>query len=419
VELDPKFGIGYQGLAALAFNQNRPDEAEKYVKEAFKYLDGMTERERYTTRGLYYTITADYQQCAKDYTDLIAKYPAEVLAHNNLALCLSYLRNMPKAVDEMKRLVDLLPKRALFRINLALYGNYATDFPTGEREGRALLDLGRKQWGLFNIALAQLGQGQLAEAKSSYEELAKTDGVDPSLAASGLGDLAIVEGRFADAVRILEHGAAADLQSKPPDYDKAAAKFAAAGHAQVLRQQKAAAIAAAQKALANAKTPKIRFLAGRIFIEAGDIPRARTLVAGLASEIQAEPQAYAKVLEGEIAMAGGDARAAIKPLTDASTLLDTWIGHLDLGRAYLAAGLFPQADSEFDRCVTRRGEALSLFLDQEPTYGNFPIVYYYQGRVREALQSARAVESYRMYLTIREKAGEDPLLTEVKKRAGK
>jgi tetratricopeptide (TPR) repeat protein len=327
---------------------------------------------------------------------------------------------MPRAVDEMKRLVDALPKRALFRINLALYANYASDFPTGEREGRALREMGRQQWGLFNLALAQLGQGRLAEARSSYDELAKTDGVGPSLAASGLGDLAVVEGRFADAVRILERGAAADLQSKTQDKDRAAAKFAALGHAQVLRQQKPAAIAAAQQALANSKAPKIRFLAGRIFIEAGDIPRARTVATGLASEVQAEPQAYAKVLEGVIALAGGDARQAIKPLTEANTLLDTWIGHFDLGRAYLAAGLFPQADSEFDRCVTRRGEALALFLDEEPTYGFFPPVYYYQGRVREAMNNAGgAAESYRTYLGIREKAGEDPLLADVRKRAGK
>jgi hypothetical protein len=54
-----------------------------------------------------------------------------------------------------------------------------------------------------------------------------------------------------------------------------------------------------------------------------------------------------------------------------------------------------QADSELDRCIKRRGEALSLFLDEEPTYAHFPRVYYYQGRVREALDNAEFAESYR------------------------
>jgi len=110
-------------------------------------------------------------------------------------------------------------------------------------------------------------------------------------------------------------------------------------------------------------------------------------------------------------------REAIKALTEANTLLDTWIGHFDLGRAYLEAGAATQADSEFDRCIRRRGEALALFLDEEPTYGYLPAVYYYQGRVREQLNSAGAEESYRTYLGIREKAGEDPLLGEVRRRA--
>ena len=49
--------------------------------------------------------------------------------------------------------------------------------------------------------------------------------------------------------------------------------------------------------------------------------------------------------------------------------------------------MFPQADAEFDRCLKRRGEALALFLDEEPTYSYLPPVYYYQGRVREGLKN--------------------------------
>ena len=59
-----------------------------------------------------------------------------------------------------------------------------------------------------------------------------------------------------------------------------------------------------------------------------------------------------------------------------------------------------------------------MFLDEEPTYGYFPPVYYYQGRVREGLKSARFAESYRAYLDIRGKSGDDPLLPEVRRRAG-
>jgi tetratricopeptide (TPR) repeat protein len=185
-----------------------------------------------------------------------------------------------------------------------------------------------------------------------------------------------------------------------------------------LRQQKAAAIAAADKALATDNSVKIRFLAGRIFIEAGDIRRAETVITQLGSEIHAEPQAYAKILEGGLALNRGDARQAMKVLLEANALLDTWIGRFDLGRAYLDAGLLTQADSEFDSCIQRRGEALALFVDEEPTYAFFPPVYYYRGRVGEALKADKFVESYNAYLNIRGKSTEDPLVPDVRRRTG-
>ena len=159
-------------------------------------------------------------------------------------------------------------------------------------------------------------------------------------------------------------------------------------------------------------------MAARTFVEAGETGRAAPLIAGLAAELQAEPQAYAKIIEGEAALKTGDARAAIRVLTEANALLDTWIGHFDLGRAYLEAGAFAQADSEFDRCLKRRGETLALFLDEEPTFGVVPSLYYYQGRVREALKTAGFAESYRTYLAIRGQSKEDPLLPEIRRRAG-
>jgi hypothetical protein len=207
-----------------------------------------------------------------------------------------------------------------------------------------------------------------------------------------------------------------DLSSK--DTDRAANKLTALAYAQLLRQQKGAAIAAAEKALVNSKAVKIRFLAARIFVEAGAAARAQALAGELGAELQAEPQAYAKIIEGEAALKRGAAREAIKPLTEANTLFDSWIGHFDLGRAYLEAGGLTQADAEFDRCIKRRGEVLALFLDEEPTFGYFPAVYYYQGRVREELKSERFAESYRTYLTIRGESKEDPLLPEVRRRAG-
>ena len=415
VQLDPNFGIGYQILAVASRNLHNQQDADKYSLEALRHLDGMTERERLSTRGLSLRVSGDYEGCVKEYGELIARYAADVVGHNQHALCSTQLRRIGAAVEEMRGVVKMLPNRAIFRDNLALYASYSGDFQTGEKEAQAVPQ--PDAYGLLALAFSQVGQGQIAQATATYRKLGALGVQGASFAASGLGDAAAVQGRFADAVKILEQGAAADLAVKSAD--QAAAKFAAVAHAHLARGQRAPAVAAVEKALANSTQGKFRFLAARVFVEAGELPKAVALKDGLAAEDPVELQAYAKIIEGEIALKNKDARQAIKVLIEANGSLDTWIGHFDLGRAYLDRSNFLQADAEFDRCIKRRGEALSLFLDEEPTYSYLPPLYYYQGRVREGLNSPGFAEPYRTYLTLRGQSKEDPLLPEVRRRAGR
>jgi hypothetical protein len=175
---------------------------------------------------------------------------------------------------------------------------------------------------------------------------------------------------------------------------------------------------AAEKALAASQSVKIRFLAARTLIEAGAADKARPLIDALAAAQQAGAQAHAQILEGELALKNGDARQAIKLLMAANARLDTWIGRFELGRAHFAAGAYVQADSEIDRCITRRGEALSLFIDEDPSFGYFPAVYFYKGQIREALKNAGFTDSYKKYLAYRGESKDDPLVAQVRKKAG-
>jgi tetratricopeptide (TPR) repeat protein len=184
----------------------------------------------------------------------------------------------------------------------------------------------------------------------------------------------VYQGRFAEAVRILERGAADDLAAKGSD--GAADKFSALAYVQLLQGQKREAAATAEKALAASQAVKVRFLASRIFVEAGELPKAEKLAASLASEIEPEPQAYSKVISGLIERKRGNAGEAIKNITGANNQMDTWIGRFELGRTYVEAGAFAEATSELDRCIARRGETLALFLDEVPTSGYFPPVFY-------------------------------------------
>ena len=256
------------------------------------------------------------------------------------------------------------------------------------------------------------GWNRQRRPREAYHNLEKTI---PSDAATGLADLAVYEGRYADAVKMLEHGAEQDLNGPKPDKDAAATKYWMLAHVQLLRKQNAAALAAAKLALDNSKEVQTRLIAGQVYAALGEEAKAQELASGLANELQIEPQAYAKLIEGELALKKGDGRGAVKMFNDANNLMDTWMGRLDLGQAYLQIEQYPDADSEFDRCIKRRGEATSLFLDLS-TYGYFPPVYYDQGRAREGMKTAGYADFYKKYTTIRGTAGEDPLLADVKQR---
>src|SRR2546428_1356827 len=139
---------------------------------------------------------------------------------------------MPKAIEEVRQAAAILPKRTLYRNNIALYASYGSDFQTGEREARAVQGLDPSYaTGFIALAFAQLGQGKLEEAAETYQRLEKISKLGASNAKSGLADLALYEGRFGDAARILEEGAAADLSAMYSD--KAAAKFAALAYTRI------------------------------------------------------------------------------------------------------------------------------------------------------------------------------------------
>jgi eukaryotic-like serine/threonine-protein kinase len=417
IALDPSFARAYGGTASAYGNLGKTQDAEKYVKLAMEHVDRMTERERYRVRGLYYYATSNYSKCIEEYGELVKRFPADNVAWINMAACYSGVRRMPEAVGAATRAVEITPKGAVQRMVLSFYSSYSGDFTVGEREARTALELSLSSQAYLALAEAQLGLGQMSQATETYHKLEKADALGASLAASGLADIASYEGRYADAVGTLNGGVAADMATK--NVDNAGEKLAGISHLQLLLGQRGPAVGTAAKALSISQSVPVRVLAAQTLLEAGELAKAQKLADGLASEVQPETRAYAEIIRGALALKRGQKDEAIKMFTDANQQLDTWIGRFELGRAYLEAGLFVEADSEFDRCMKRRGEALEIFQDNVPTFAYFPSLYYYQGRVREGLKSSGFADVYRTYLGIRGKSSEDPLVVDIRRRLGK
>lgn len=417
VELDPNLGRAYAQIATIHRNLGERQEAEKYYKEAMARIGRMNGREKYRTRAGYYEVTGDNQKAIQEFTALVKEYPGDVAGHAALAAAYGNARNMPKALEEELRAAEIYPKNASQRAGAALIALYAGDFDAAVREAREASRLNPKyEKPLVVLALSALAQGRAAEAAENYHHLQTISPLGASLAASGLADLAVYEGRISEAVVILEKGAAADLAGKNPG--PAAHKLAALSRARLLLGQKSGAAEAADRASPATTDDSVLFLTARVYIELDQEGKARTLIAKLLQRSERAPQAYGKVLQGEALLKGGNSREAVRVFEDAQRLVDTWIGHFDLGRAYLAAEAFTEASSEFDLSLKRRGEATSLFLDEVATYSFLPPVYYYSGRAQEGLKSPGAAEAYKTYLGLKTKRDEDPLAPDASRRLG-
>ena len=417
IELDPGMGRAYAGIAAMDQNLGRDSDAEANYKLALARMDRMTEREKYRTRGGYYLLIRNTAAAIQEFTALIKDYPADTSAQANLALAYFYQRDMDKAVEEEKRALAITPHSVQQHSNLSLYALYAGDFDTATKEATQILkDNPKFETAERTLALANLASGRVEEARQEYAKLQAISPRGASMALTGLADLALYEGRPAEAADLLEKAVAADLASK--DADAAANDEVTLAFAQAALNKSAHARAAALKAAARSQDPGVLYRAAQVFLANGEPAQAQRQVAPLAKRLESEPQVYAKLIAGEAQLKRGNAREALTAFREAQKHLDSWLGHFDLGRAYLDAGAFTQASSEFDACLRRRGEATSVFFDDNPSYHWLPDVYYYQGRAREGLKSPGAVESFQAFLAIKQKGEGDALVDDARRRLG-
>ena len=412
-QLDPDMGRAYAGLAAVSANAGKAEDAEKYYQLALARIDRMTDREKFRTRGGYYLNRHEPRKAIEEYTALVQQFPFDDAGHSNLAMAYMLLHNVPKALEESRAAVQSSHNK-LARINLAIYMIYDGDFRGGIKEAQAILDQGVQDVDMYwVVAAGQLGQEQSQQATDTYHKMEKVDAFGASIAATGLADVALYQGRPNDAIPLLQEGVASDLANK--DNASAAVKLTALGYAQLLAGKKGEALKAVDRAVSLDKSAPTSFSSGRVYIEAGQPNKALSLASQMQASIEPEAQMYGKLLEGEARLSRGDVKEALTLFQAAQNVADSWLGRFDLGRAYLQAGLYTEAYSEFENCMKRRGEATAVFVDDVPTYRLFPAVYYYLGRAQEGLKSPAAKDSYTTFVKLQEK-GTGPLLDDARHR---
>jgi serine/threonine protein kinase/tetratricopeptide (TPR) repeat protein len=420
VQLDPKLGRAYAGLAVACANLKRFDQADEYYKKALALLDRMSEREKYRTLGTYYSAYQhNFPQAIEAYQKLVSLYPGDGSGWNNLSIAYVYTLNIPEALAASRHALEINSRSLQYRLNFTLYSMYAGDYDNAIAEARKTLkEDPTYEFAYLPLALSTLARGDFQEARAVYEQLEKVSPEGFSMAKMGEADLEMYLGRFNQALDPLKAGIAADEKEK--NIGELALKEVAEAEARLASGDRVQAAKLAVTAAELSRVESVLLPAARVLIHAAQEGKARKIAETLEGMLQTQTRSYSKLILGEIALRQGRFSEALAVLREAKNLHNSWLSHYLLGRTYFEAGHYGEALSELEICRKRRGETSDLLFADTTTLRYLPPLYYWLARTQEALGNAVAArEGYREFLKLRTDADPgDPLAADAKRRVG-
>ena len=100
VEIDPEFAIAYTSQARISLNLGYTSEYRRYLQEAMKLSDKMSDKERLTTQMYFYRISErTYNQAIDISKKLIELDPADMLPYNSLGNLYHSIEEWDKALE--------------------------------------------------------------------------------------------------------------------------------------------------------------------------------------------------------------------------------------------------------------------------------------------------------------------------------
>jgi tetratricopeptide (TPR) repeat protein len=366
IEADSSFAMAHRKLAVELKNrledQSRQDEA---LRQAYRFRDRLTERERYLTMAAYYeAVTGETEKAITAYEQLLERDPNDNWALNNVAILYGDLGDEERQVEMMTRSLAIDSARTLAYTNLA-----SALMQTGQYdEAEAILDRAVAYLGVspdilrFEAFLAELrGDYEAADSilsviESEYQGSLFWRSFAANHRASLDGTQGRVEAALAHARRSAEIARERDLPGEMLEAELSAAEY----EAFTLRDQGRAA-ARLDRALSNLPLESLPF---------ADRPYLR--ISRLQSRID-RPDEAAATLE------------RFESQADSAQLRRASIG---LG---FTRGLLAEAEGDFDQAIRFTRAAIA---ESNQALGEMVLARMYEG----AGQSDSAVVAYERYV---------------------
>ena len=114
VELDSRFAIAYRAMAVSYSNLNEVGRAAEYARKAYELREKVSERERFSIEGFYYTVaTGELEKAAQTYELWAQTYPRDNDPYRELGFIYACLGNWGKSQEESREALRLEPNNAV------------------------------------------------------------------------------------------------------------------------------------------------------------------------------------------------------------------------------------------------------------------------------------------------------------------
>jgi eukaryotic-like serine/threonine-protein kinase len=420
LDLDPQFAMAHHYAAIVYAQLDDFKNAEKHLQRAVDLASQTGPRERYQILADYYSFLGDNDRAVAEYDLLTSRYPDDPVGHAHLGETYGDLLRFDKAVHELQVAVHLAPSPRLRSLLAEM------QFQKGDPQ--AAIDLEKQNlranpaavssW----IALAQyqIALEQFSEAQSALDHAANfpADSEQADLILTR-ADLALSQGRFQQALEILQDGlSAAGGRSDPGAWSLLLRR------AQVwLLLEKPSKAQADLRAVPDQPGRWSRWLPkGILAARAGDLPTAQACLRLLEQKLARHPnptaESHVRQLRAEVELSRGAANDAVVDASEAVRRYPSTFALATLARAQRAAGRRQEAIASLQTLQARADEG-AMEDPNPPT--NFEVVlqkYDLARLLEEDGQREKALACYRDFLNLWKGADPDlPVLRDATRRA--
>jgi eukaryotic-like serine/threonine-protein kinase len=368
VQSDPDFAMAHAALGSDYFSYivNAPVEGKQEYEKALALSSRTTDRERLFIQVNYADDLEHVSDADALYRDYLSRYPDDWTMLSDYARLLRRHGRAPEAIAQYKEIIRVAPDDARTYIEMATAYKTLNQLPEAlaayaeaiqlDPHWLSAGDVGRE----YGFALILNGEDQKAEQifTGMMEKAETRESGTRSLAILDLyhGRYANARKRFDECLTILQNQQAplsiarvhlwlailadgqGDMRAERRELDNAVSNFAAI-------------------------EPKVIFgtRIGRQYVSAGALDKAEkleSLVGPLADSKNAEQTGYLHLLQGEIALAKGQADKAIELFTLSNTENSTAFSVEALASAYQQAGKTDDAITWYEKLISLQNRAI-------------------------------------------------------------